>query len=582
MKNNLSLKKYLPIIFLFFLAFIIRVSKLEEYPSGLTADEAAQGFTAYSILKTSRDEWGVKIPINPRSFGDYKPPLLTYLMIPTTAIFGKGILAIRLPNVILGSLSVMVVYFLVSELLKTEKPLFARKDQEEYFPFFCAFLLAISPWHISLSRGAFEANLSSFFLPAGLLFLLLGLKRPLFFVLSSFFLGLNLFTYHSAKVVTPLVLMIFLIWKRKEIKRVFVNSKVFLIISVFVLLVFSVVMVIGFLHGAGTRASDIGIFSGYKEEVYLKRYYSQILGLPIFLTKIFYNKISLFSNELLRNYFSYFSPTFLFTSGAGEATYGMIPGVGVLYLVEIIFLVFAFYFLLKERQPLMIFMFFWLIISPVAASLTRGVGYHANRAATIMPEIQIISAYGLIKMLEKIKAISLKIKYRLCILTLIIFLLIFLETYFFFGPVINSTKMNYGWKEAMNYLKSISTEEIIISRRFSEPQSFVMLYDNIDPQFVQKQSGLWKDKMKDTLFLDQVGEYALGKYTFRNFSFPEDWRKKGAVLIGNKEDFIIYGEAIERLKRDGVIESEKNINFPDGSLAMKIIKICNPTCNSIK
>jgi len=33
-----------------------------------------------------------------------------------------------------------------------------------------ALLLAISPWHFSLSRGAFEANLTTFFLPAGLYF----------------------------------------------------------------------------------------------------------------------------------------------------------------------------------------------------------------------------------------------------------------------------------------------------------------------------------------------------------------------------------------------------------------------------
>jgi len=39
------------------LAFLIRIPGLASFPTGFTADEVAQGYTAYSILKTGSDEW---------------------------------------------------------------------------------------------------------------------------------------------------------------------------------------------------------------------------------------------------------------------------------------------------------------------------------------------------------------------------------------------------------------------------------------------------------------------------------------------------------------------------------------------
>ena len=119
-------------------------------------------------------------------------------------------------------------------------------------------------------------------------------------------------------------------------------------------------------------------------------------------------------------------------------------------------------------------------------------------------------------------------------------------------------------------IEKIDKLNLIIERYPSMP---VMFYNDIDPELVQKESVLWKEKMQNSLFLDQVGEYSLENWTFRNLSFPEDFRMAGSVLIGNAEDFVIHGALIERLKNEGAIESEKDINYPDGNLAMKIIKL---------
>src|SRR3989344_8926202 len=92
------------LILIIILAALTRVLFLGQFPNGFTGDEAQQGYSAYSILKTGKDEWGQVLPIFPRGFGDYKPPLYTYLTIPSVAVFGLNIFAVRLPSALIGIL----------------------------------------------------------------------------------------------------------------------------------------------------------------------------------------------------------------------------------------------------------------------------------------------------------------------------------------------------------------------------------------------------------------------------------------------------------------------------------------------
>ena len=203
-------KFYLLIILI--LGFFLRTVVLARFPAGFSPDEAAQGYTAYSILKTGKDEWGVRLPLTPRSFGDYKPPLQTYLMIPSIAVLGLNELAVRLPNAILGTLAILAVFLLAKELFKDT-------TFGEPLSLMSAFLLAVSPWQMSFSRGAFEANLITFFMSIGCWFFLKGLKKSNYLPLAGVFLGLNLFTCHAAKLLTPLLVIILVVWGREELVR---------------------------------------------------------------------------------------------------------------------------------------------------------------------------------------------------------------------------------------------------------------------------------------------------------------------------------------------------------------------------
>ncbi len=551
---------------IFLIALFLRLFKLSDFPTGFTPDEAAQGYTAYSILKTGRDEWGVNFPLNPRSFGDFKPPLYTYLVVPSIAVFGLNKFAVRLPNALLGSLAVLLVYFLAKELFKNKPEI----------GLLSALLLTFSPWHMSLSRGAFEANLTAFFLPLAVWLFLIGIRRSWFIFLSSLAFGLNLFTYHSPKFVTPLIFLALVFWKRKELLKKFRKDKAVFFFSGGIILFFMIFLFLGFVKGAGTRASDIGIFSGGWQSVADLRFWAVKAGLPDTISRIFNNKLTFAWGEFIKSYFSYLSPQFLFTQGAGEAAYGMIPGFGLLYLFEVIFIVAALFFLLKEKEVPLRFLLFWVLISPIPAALTRGVGYHANRVAVMMPAIQIISAYGAIRFFEwsknYFKKFFVVVSLSYCFIV-VLSLAFFLEKYYFYAPLVNAPKMSYGWDQAVSILKETKAKQIIISRNLSEPQAYVMFFLKLDPFWVQKETPKWLVYEKEgQRFVDQMGEYFLGNIVFRNFSFTEDWQNEETVFVGMEKDF--YGQDANILKMIelGVIKKVKKINYPDGKTAMIIIE----------
>src|SRR3990167_2772064 len=133
------------------LATILRFYQLGQNPPSLDWDETAHGYNAYSILKTGRDEYAYKLPLYFRSFDDYKPPIYTYLVVPSVAVFGLNDFAVRFPSAFLGVLAVIFTYLMVYELFKNKT-----------IAFLSSLFLAISPWHLQFSRVAFETNSAVF------------------------------------------------------------------------------------------------------------------------------------------------------------------------------------------------------------------------------------------------------------------------------------------------------------------------------------------------------------------------------------------------------------------------------------
>jgi len=524
------------------------------FPVGLTPDEAAQGYTAYSLLKTGRDEWGKKWPINLRSYGDFKPPLQTYLMIPSIKLFGLNKFAVRFPNALLGTLAIIGIFLLAWEFFENLN-----------IGIFSSFLLALSPWHWPLSRGAFEASMFVFFISYGLYFYLKGNQ-----ILAAVLLGLNLFSYHSAKLITPLIILIFTIYQWpmvnnsffKNIKQFIINNFKFKIIfGIFFLIAFST-----FFAGGQKRGIDIAIFSPTDKWQVVKqaRWWGVNKNIPDFLERLFHNKATYTFSKFVENYSEYFSPQFLFTEGPGEPTYGMIPGYGVSWWLLLPVFLWGIFKLGKDGfqfyKPAFI-LFLSVLLAPLPAALTKG-SRMANRTAVMMPFLQMFLAWSIWKL--KVKIPKLKNIFPIFITIFLYSFISFFEVYFIQSPRLTADAMLYGRCQALELVQNnlSNTEQIIVSRKLSEPQAYVLFCNKYPPVKAQQETSSWLEYEKRGLgFVDQLGEYELGKYLFKEINWASDSKKKNTVLIGLPEEFPYN------------VKPDKIIKYPNGETAIEIYKV---------
>lgn len=476
------------------LSATFRLIGLSNYPVGFTPDEASFGYDAYSLLKTGRDQWGNTLPLVLKSFGDYKAPVYAYLTVPSVFLFGLNKFAVRLPNAILGTVAVYVVYLLTLELSK-------RLKMKNSLATAVAILLAISPWHIMMSRGAFEANLITFFIPLGIY---LFLKEK--YYLSMIIFGINLFTYHSAKLISPVLVILLLIFFKDKLTKKIVKP---LIVFAFIL----IIMVYTITLGAGARIAERSITQGALEDGARVKIALVQKGMNPVLARLLHNKYQVVVSRLINNYSQYFSPKYLIFNGPAETTYGMIKGFGVLSYLEIFGLIlFIINFKKFKDNKLIYLLILWLLISPLPASLSTGVGYAGNRAVSMIPVLQIMAGLGIYKLLENYK----NSKYIVGAIMVAGFV-IFLQKYLIESPTNSARGMLSGNLEKASeiIINSESFDEVVVSKTLSEPHIYIAFVAKIDPNSFQKETRNWKFEELGVNWVDQMPEYRLGKFVFK-------------------------------------------------------------------
>lgn len=515
--------KYLLIIIIVLAAFF-RLVALDKYPPGITADEIQQGYTGYSILKTGRDEWGDFLPINPRGFGDYKPAIYSYLTVPSIALFGFNITAIRLPSALAGILTVAVVYFLVIEVVR-------RKD----VALLASFIMAISSWHIQYSRLGWESNVGVFLFSLGLLFYFKALKNSRYFILSALIFGLTLYTYHTFKVFTVLFTLGLLILDKKRLLKF---SRRDLILGLAVFGIFLSISVYSFLFlGAGRRASDAAI---YNEENLGELRQRQVTdGLPNPWNRVVNNRPSYVITKFAENYFGYYSTTFLVSPNRSNSTLFNLPGEDLISLWQFLFIVIGLVVLLKTKFDWAKYFWTWFFLAPIPAALTREYMY-TQRVENFLPLFPILAALGIVYSYMYFKKPLFKKIFIVVLSIWIVFTFISrVDDYLFrqFNQPLGGLK--YGYKEIIDYTEKNKDKynQIIFTKRNSEPQIFVAFYTQMDPSYYQSYSKDWKYfEQEGFKFLDMIN-YRLGKYYFKNLEWWQgDGKLTKTLIITSPED----------------------------------------------
>ena len=365
--KNISVKPLYQIIGIFLLALLLRTVNLENYPVGLHVDEIKVGWNAESLIHTLKDDQGNFLPVYYNTFGDYRPTGILYLSIPAILIFNNSVFAIRVTSSLFGSLTVFAVFLLVNILTKPKRNI----------GIWAALILAISPWHIEVSRATSEVAISTFFILFAIYFYFRYFKevKLKYFSLTLLMVIISYLLYHSARILLPIYLSLTFFYCLKKYKKVIIAPLIF---SILLTLIFSLN------KNSLERFSQVSIFKS--ENVIYE------------LEKSNEPKIIVYSRNLIKEYGKYLSTDFLIGESARPYRY-LTVGVGLLNYIDVILLVYGTFLIFNKKDFRLIILF--LLISPLPAILTIEDSPNLHRAFYMIPFISMIEGYAISQIKHK-------------------------------------------------------------------------------------------------------------------------------------------------------------------------------------
>lgn len=444
------IKKILIIITV--LALIVRIIN-NNYPP-LLWDEASIGYNAYSILKTGRDEYGKLLPNIFKSFGDYKPGLYIYLVVPFVALFGLSELSVRLPSIILGSLLPLLIYVLVTTL----------DPKAKKTGIIAAILLAFNPWNIHFSRGAWETNILIFELLLGSI---LYLKNK--YVAPAVIFGLSLYTYQASKLLVPFMVV-----------NLFLYQKTFPKKFIVVLGIFFIPVIYGMLFGADANRLKVMNLMTYT------RPQSEINTIKTesnnFDYQLFYSHPIYFSRNFLLRYFNFFSTKFLIFEGDWNTMRHSAPYTGVLLYPSLIFLIIGLLYAIKNPIQHKFFII-WLLFAPIPAALSLDI-IQAVRGLNLSIPLIYFTALGLSIIINKKNILAIIAVY-------IASFAYYTDLYYNHLTQIKPEQSLVGYKQAIEYINNNANDKkIIITNFYGQAYIYYLFYNKYNPLDYQKQANL--------------------------------------------------------------------------------------------
>lgn len=526
------MKKYL-ILAVIILAFVLRFYNLGSYPA-LNADEAALGYNAYSLLQTGKDEHGNPWPIHFQSFNDYKPGLYVYMIMPFVGLFGLNEWSVRVPAAFLAVVTIYLVYLLV------------KKVGDERTALIASLLLAISPWHIHFSRGGWETNVATFFITLAILLFLKALEKPKYYLLSLISFVASLYTYHSARLVVPVIgLSLVLLNLETTIKSVKKIS-----VAVIVAAILCIPLAVSFFGNAGlSRASGVGILADMGPTNLANEQRGEHDDLNSVFVKLMHNKAVNYALAFGKNWFSHFNGEFLFLSG-DEIQRNRVPETGQLYTFELITVLLGLFILLKHSSSSKKFILIWLLVAPLAAALTFQ-SPHALRAHNMVIPITIISAFGLsyaIDLLDKFlkKKFLLKLSYLFISLIVVWSFARYMHMYWVHMSKEYPFSSQYGIKELVDYVNSQKGDfkHIVVTDRYDQPYILFLFYLKYPPSEFQNNHQLSE---RDQYGFSTVREF--DKYKFISITNWDSLREqfRDSLIAGTDEEIYQGTNVVKRI-----------------------------------
>lgn len=495
------------LIFIIFLSLFLRIYHLQKVPPSLNWDEVSHGYNAYSILKTGKDEWGKTFPLIFRAYGDFKLPLYIYLTVMPVFLFGLNTFSVRLVSVFAGVGLVLLAYLITQKISK-----------DKTTSLLAAFLTALSPWALFVSRVAVEANLCAFLFALGIFSFVCWQenKERKWLIWTVIPWGLAVYAYNSARVLVPLffLLLTFVVLRQKRGKQ--------LVLPGFFTLIFLLPLIFQFLNQSGSARYNLVslVDQGVVNQIIEKRNNSK---LPVIIGRIVYNRPSFFVFQATKNYLKNLSPRYLFFYGGDNYQFSL-PDHELLYLVTAPFLLLGLIKLFLDKKNSGKILLLWFFSSFIPSAITKDAP-HVLRTLLILPSPMIITAMGVVFLTDFLKDRS-KFGGKLLIWVLIGTVLFsfgqWWKDYQTIYPSSYSWAWQYGYQQASDYIgKNLNDyDKIFFTKRYGEPHEFLLFYLNYSPQKYQNtQSKIW-NYHANWYWVD----------SFDKFIFVNDWEVKNKVV----------------------------------------------------
>jgi len=500
---KINLKEIIIVFGILIFSLGIYIYKLSTIPNGVYVDETLNGYNAYSILQTGKDEYAKAFPIAFRLFGSYSPPLHIYLLVPFIKFLGLNATAIRLPSAISMTITVFLFYLSLKKII-------GKKD---YHPYLETFIFTFLPWSVFFARVGYEVTLSLPFFALSFLILLYTFEKAKLFPLAAFVLSILSYTSQTTRFLAPLYFLGVLFLYRKLLKD---NWKQ----AIWGILIFSITQIPNlFLFLTPAFATKNSLF-------YTTDITQRAKGIPYLAAQITWPLA--FIKEFFARFLAYFSPKSLFLNPDPDPQRS-IPLLGAFYPYLIVPYLVGLYSLitrnLSQKSKLLIFT---LIISPIPAALARD-PFSTQRALPLFFPLSLLSFLGF----EQIRAKINPLIFLPLMGCLIIFSALQLyRSYFILLPHERAVAWSYGFDKLAKEIKDRPDEQFLIDQSRIKPAYIELAFFlKLDPAIIQTSV----DPEITNHYYENVvfdNSYSFAQITTRNIVWEKDIYQE-QIIVGD-------------------------------------------------
>lgn len=520
------------------LAFILRFYRLASNPPSLYWDEVSIGYNAYSILETGKDEWGKQMPFFFEAFNEFKFPAAIYLTAFSIKLFGFNDFAVRFPSAISGTISTLLMFFFIKEILTTYVGNNSLKKYKTKLAVFSSFMMAFSMWQLQFSRGLFEANIALMFELISLIFLMRFLKKPQFFSGIIFFASLFFTIYsYSVQIFSMLFLpLLFIIFSSLSPKTKLKYTVIFMIFF----MILEVPFILHVMTDKFTRFNQVSIFdenTTLQKMISLRRQYGES-------SRYFFNQYTAAAINYGKNLLVHLDPRFLYPGRDGNPRHTI--DLYLMYPQELILILLGGVFLLIKNRRLFFFVMLALIICLTPAAFTREVP-HALRSFNSLPCYLVLAGGGLALFLRLRNKFLKYLSFLLLTVCYFIFLQKYLHAYYFDYPKKSFSAWGMENKLMMQTAKKMDLKNKIVyfTGYYWRPYIYYDYYFKVDPALVQRNNN--STKINNAWFGNAEFDRADRRYDY-NFDLAQLFGRKNLIL------FLAHRDAYNN--REGLLKNQ--------------------------